>query len=433
MRLISFVTVFLFATALPAATFELHPKEHVCLIGNALPERMQHFGWLETFIHARYPRHELVFRNLGYGGDEVNGYRDLYSRMRSMDFGSQDQWLAGEAPIPQPQKLNKDAPVSANRFRLTNTRADVVFAFYGYNESFAGAAGVGKFKEDLDRFIKHTLAQRYNGKSPPRLVLFSPIAHENLGDPNLPDGVEDNRRLELYTRAMAEVAHADGVFFVDLFTPSRQFFDRSSGPRSTINGIHLTERGDRVVAGFAYQGLFGERPAFDKDRIEKLRAAVNDKNWYWFNRYRTTDGYSTYGDRAFLRFVNGQTNYEVVQRELETIDLLTVQPRQGRVGGRTRKRRSGRRLESSRLHPGDLEQAGTASRRKTHLSERRGRDRQDDRPQGNEGQSVRLRGAIPRAGEPRANGVRHPGPAVGRRLARPIRTGSRPKRPTTSC
>ena len=125
----------------------MHKGDHVCLIGNALPERMQHFGWLETYIHARYPRHELVFRNLGYGGDEVNGYRDLYSRMRSMDFGSQDQWLAGKAPIPQPQKLNKDAPVSANRFRLTNTRADVVFAFYGYNESFAGAAGLAKFKD----------------------------------------------------------------------------------------------------------------------------------------------------------------------------------------------------------------------------------------------------------------------------------------------
>jgi putative heme-binding domain-containing protein len=324
MRLALFATALCVAVApLQAATFELKQGDHICLIGNALPERMQHFGWLETLIHARYPRHELVFRNLGYGGDEVNGYRDLYSRMRSMDFGSQDQWLAGEAPIPQPQKLNKDAPVSANRFRLTNTRADVVFAFYGYNESFAGTAGVAKFKEDLDRFIKHTLAQRYNGKSPPRLVLFSPIAHENLGDPNLPDGVEDNRRLELYTRAIADVAHADGVFFVDLFTPSRQFFTLTSGPRSTINGIHLTEQGDRVVAGFAYEGLFGERPAFDKDRIEKLRAAVNDKNWYWFNRYRTTDGYSTYGDRAFLRFVNGQTNYEVVQRELETIDRLT--------------------------------------------------------------------------------------------------------------
>jgi len=96
--------------------FELNRGDHVCLIGNALAERMQHSGWLETLISARYPQHDLVFRNLGYGGDEVNGYRELYSRMRSMDFGSQDQWLSGEAPIPQPKKLNPDAPVRANRF-----------------------------------------------------------------------------------------------------------------------------------------------------------------------------------------------------------------------------------------------------------------------------------------------------------------------------
>jgi putative heme-binding domain-containing protein len=304
-------------------SFALEKGNHICLIGNALPERMQHFGWLETYIHARYPRHELVFRNLGYSGDEINGYRDLYNRMRSMDFGSQDQWLSGNAPIPQPQKLNKNAPVSANRFKLTNTRADVVFVFYGYNESFAGAAGLGKFKEELASFIHHTLSQRYNGQTPPRLVLFSPIAHENLGNPNLPDGMQNNQRLELYTQAMAEVAQASGVFFVDLLTPTRKFFANSRNPRSTINGIHLTDQGDRIVAGFAYQGLFGEPPTFDAARIDKLRAAVNDKNWYWFNRYRTTDGYSTYGDRAFLQFVNGQTNYEVVQRELETIDLLT--------------------------------------------------------------------------------------------------------------
>jgi putative heme-binding domain-containing protein len=304
--------------------FELNRGDHICLIGNALAERMQHSGWLETLISARYPQHDLVFRNLGYGGDEVNGYRDLHSRMRSMDFGSQDQWLSGEAPIPQPKKLNPDAPVRQNRFEFTNTRADVVFAFYGYNESFAGPAGVAKFKQDLDRFIKHTLAQHYNSKSSPRLVLFSPIAHENLGDRNLLDGVENNRLLKIYTAAMAEVAKADGVAFVDLFTPTLERFSQSSGPKLTINGIHLNDAGDRFVADVAYQGLFGDAAAFDHVRLESLRSAINQKNWYWFVRYRAPDGYSTYGDRAFLRFVGGQTNYEVAQRELEIIDLMTA-------------------------------------------------------------------------------------------------------------
>lgn len=38
------------------------------------------------------------------------------------------------------------------------------------------------------QFVKNTRAAQPNGKSFPRIMLFSPIAHENLRDPNLPDG-----------------------------------------------------------------------------------------------------------------------------------------------------------------------------------------------------------------------------------------------------
>ena len=114
--------------------------------------------------------------------------------------------LAGKAPIPQPNKLGSAKDVAANRLEKTNTHADVIFAFFGYNESYAGEAGLPKFKQDLESFIKHTLAQKYNGRGAPKLVVFSPIAHEYLKDPNLPDGAENNARLKLYTQAMAEVA-----------------------------------------------------------------------------------------------------------------------------------------------------------------------------------------------------------------------------------
>jgi len=68
---------------------------------------MQHFGWLETYLHTRFPEHDLSFRNLGFSGDEIN------TRLRSANFGSPDSWLA-------------------------KTKTDVVFAFFGYNESFKG-------------------------------------------------------------------------------------------------------------------------------------------------------------------------------------------------------------------------------------------------------------------------------------------------------
>src|SRR5579863_7559281 len=165
-------------SAARGAELELKKGDHICIIGNTLAERMQHYGWLETLIHARFPEHELVFRNLGYSGDEI----ELDKRLRSMDFGTPDQWLAGEAPVPQPKKLSPRDEVAQNRFERTNTKADVVFAFFGYNESFRGEAGFAQFRQNLEAFIKHTLAQKYNGKTTPRLVLFSPIAQELLPD-----------------------------------------------------------------------------------------------------------------------------------------------------------------------------------------------------------------------------------------------------------
>src|SRR5260221_4367432 len=89
------------AAAQGAPTLELKKGDHICLIGNTLAERMQHEGWLETLIHVRFPKHELVFRNLGYSGDEI----ELDRRLRSMSFGSPDEWMAGDAPVPQPTKL----------------------------------------------------------------------------------------------------------------------------------------------------------------------------------------------------------------------------------------------------------------------------------------------------------------------------------------
>jgi putative heme-binding domain-containing protein len=275
-----------------AAKLELRPGDHLCLIGNTLADRMQHDGWLETLLHSRFPKHDLVIRNLGFSGDE------LTLRLRSASFGSPDQWLP----------FNK---------------ADVIFAFFGYNESFAGAAGLDKFKQELDIFVKHTLGQKYNGKAAPRLVLFSPVAHENLKDRNLPDGNENNQRLALYTAAMAEVAGANKVPFVDLFKPTQELYAKAKQPL-TFNGVHLTEEGNRQLAQVIDQSLFADEPKRDPQLLAKIRQAVLDKNFHWFNRYRTTDGYSIYGGRADLRFVDGQTNRDVMQREMQILDVMTA-------------------------------------------------------------------------------------------------------------
>jgi len=277
-----------------AASLELKRGDHISFIGNTLAERMQHHGWLEARLQSRFPEHELSFRNLGFSGDE------LTLRLRSANFGTPDEWL-------------------------TKTKTDVVFAFFGYNESYGDEAGLATFKQDLDAFVKSTLGQKYNGSSAPRLVLFSPIAHENLHDRNLSDGKENNRRIALYTAAMAEVAKDNEVVFVDLFHPTLKLYEGAKQPL-TINGVHLNEHGDALVAAEIEKALFPEGPAIKRDakQLEKLRQAVLDKNFFWFERYRTVDGYSIYGGRADLKFVDGQTNREVMQREMEVLDVMTA-------------------------------------------------------------------------------------------------------------
>jgi putative heme-binding domain-containing protein len=311
---------------------EIHAGDHICIIGNALAERMQHDGWLETFLHNRFPKHNLTIRNLGFSGDEVAGFTakpDFNRRLRSQSFGTADQWLAGSAPVPEPSRLVTRIGVRENRFETTNSKADVIFAFFGYNESFAGEAGLGKFKTDLEDFIKHTRTQKYNGKSAPRLVLFSPVAFEDLKNRNLPDGKETNKRLELYTKALAEVAKTNNVPFVDLFKPTQLLYEAGTSnngvhDRYTINGVHLNEIGNRHVASTICSALFGAAPVENKESLEKIRQAVLDKNFYWFNRYRVMDGYNVYGGRAFEKYADKQSNYEDQQRELEILDVKTA-------------------------------------------------------------------------------------------------------------
>ncbi len=308
------------------AAFALQPNDHISIIGNTLAERMQYDGWLETMIQARYPKHGLVVRNLGFSGDEIS------TRPRSKNFGTPDEWLSG---LAQPIGGYED-----NRFAGTNTKADVVFAFFGYNESYAGEAGLDAFRKELTGWIAHTLAQKYNGRSAPRVVLFSPIAHEDLGNPDLPDGKQNNERLALYTKAMADVARTANITFVDLFTPTIKLYADIKAPL-TIQGVHLNTEGNRQVAQVIDRALFGDSPKHQEALLTKLRQAVVDKDKHWFLRYRVTDGYSTYGDRAFLTFVRGNprnvdakqmasvakedvlpSNYDVLQRELPILDQM---------------------------------------------------------------------------------------------------------------
>src|SRR5258706_2849513 len=181
----------------------LKQDDHIALIGGTLPERFQHSGYLETYLVARNPKLNLVVRNLAVSGDEITW------RHRSENFGTPDDWL-------------------------TRTGADVIFAFFGFNESFKGPEGLEKFKGDLETWIKETKGKNYSGKDSPRIVLFSPIANERHQDPNFPDPRKNNENILLYTAAIGEVAARNQVPFVNLFEPSQKLYSEAAAKKQSL-------------------------------------------------------------------------------------------------------------------------------------------------------------------------------------------------------
>jgi sugar lactone lactonase YvrE/azurin/lysophospholipase L1-like esterase len=266
--------------------FELKEGERIAIVGNSLAERMQHDGWLETYFQASHTEEKLVFRNFGYSGDQVH-----YRPRAHEGFGDSDS-------------------------HLDEFNANVIFSFFGYNESYEDKPEI--FKEQLNAWIDHVRMQKYDSVNTPRIVMFSPIAHENLETPNLPDGSENNRRLASYTQAMAEVAQETEVGFVDLFNASQEMYEASDEPL-TINGVHLNNEGNRKIALFITESLLGQVPNLDQVKLDSLRSAVTDKNVLWFRRYRTISGNDVWGSRSVQ-----DGNRATLQRELDMMDVMAA-------------------------------------------------------------------------------------------------------------
>lgn len=269
-----------------APELDLQPNDKIVIVGNTLAERETYFGHLETHLHARCPDDKLTVRNLGWSADTIT------MRLRSLDFQDHGHTLRDEDP-------------------------DVIFAMFGFNESFAGKEGLDQFKIDLRSFLDDLARLRYetrtvdgglDGKravarpveppheNPPRIVLFSPIAAEDLGNPHLPKAADLNANLALYTEAMKQVAAEAKIPFIDLFTPTKALYESNDEPL-TINGVHLNEQGYAKLAEVLDKSLCENCDPISPQSYEALRAAVNEKNkQFWFD-YRAVNGYYIYGGR----------------------------------------------------------------------------------------------------------------------------------------
>ncbi len=219
------------------AGVEFREGDRVIFLGNTFAERLRNAGYFETLLLTRMPDKTLTFRNLGWSADEIT------LQPRPMDFGEYAQ-------------------------HLTEQGADVIFLFYGSNESFAGEAGLTDFQTNLRKFVDGLLSKQFNGESPPRLVLVSPIPQEQLGA--LPDPKARNAQIAAYVSAMKTVADEKSIPFLNIFDGVLALMKEAPDIKLTFNGVHLTEYGDWAVAQVMYRELgapiFAENVQESKDR-----------------------------------------------------------------------------------------------------------------------------------------------------------------------
>ncbi len=199
------------ASRTATADSPIQPGDRIAIIGNTFADQLRTHGYLETLLLQHHRQEPVSIRNLGWGGDMLS------ARDRPTNFPSEES-------------------------TLTAHKTDVIIACFGMGESFAGEEGVNDFKQQLKSLIESHAGKKYNGESEVRLILVSPIAHEDLGELT-PRRDKRNGELHAYMRAMQKVADANDIPFVDLFQPSQYLMDEATGPNLTTNGIHLNSYG----------------------------------------------------------------------------------------------------------------------------------------------------------------------------------------------
>ncbi len=263
-------------TTLP---LKLQADDRIAFIGNTLFERAQDHGHFEAMVQKQFPALNLSARTLAWSADEIG------LQPRPANFADTEQ-------------------------HLTHEKADVIFAAYGFNESFADEAGLPAFKQQLAAYLTNLKSKAFNGKSGARIVLVSPIANENVT--GVPAADLNNARIKLYVDAMREVAAEQGVGFVDVFTP---LLDAMRDPATdlTTNGCHLNEKGYALFAKLLFQNTFGEAPP---ETTAALRDAVIDKDRQFFRRFRPVNTFYYTGGRnkqyGYLDFLPAMRNFDLM-------------------------------------------------------------------------------------------------------------------------
>ncbi|WP_214228974.1 GDSL-type esterase/lipase family protein [Pedobacter sp. B4-66] len=198
--------------------FELKDSDRVVFLGNSLFESDKN-GYLELALTTRWPDKKVTFRNLGWEGDNVFGQARSHF-------------------------TNPPTAYETLMQQITAAKPTIIFIAYGGVEAQDGAAGLDKFKDGLNKLLDKT--DELGAKA----ILLSPIPVLS----GIPVDILESRNkdLQLYAKAIADIAKARDKQFIDLYNPVTDFQKQA---KISEDGIHLNEVGYYLMATALENGL----------------------------------------------------------------------------------------------------------------------------------------------------------------------------------
>jgi lysophospholipase L1-like esterase len=280
------------AAATAGDQFELRDRDKVVLLGGALIEQEQLYGDWELLLTAAYPDRSVRFRNLGWSGDTVWGEsRGMFE------------------PHEGYQRLIE---------HVAQENPDVIFLAYGNNEAFAGEERLEEFAAQLQKLVDDL---RADGR---RFVFLSPLLMESDQLPMPPEQAQQharryNRSVIQYAEVIRRIAREQQQPYIDL-QPQQLQASEADQPPLTDNGLRLTAAGYRQTARWLVSRL---QPAgnvdhleavvgvdFDAPEVARLREAIQQKNQFYFHRWRPQNFTYLFG---FRKHEQGNNAVEIPQ------------------------------------------------------------------------------------------------------------------------
>lgn len=230
-----FQLILLHSSVFSQQNFAPENGDRLVLLGNALIENEQQFGFLEYKLSSYWPEKHLTFRNLGWSGDTVFGEARSYY-------------------------TNPPGPYDLLISQIKAAEPDWLILGYGNVEAQKGAEGLELFKEGMNHLLDSV--ETIGAKA----ILLSTIPQVSAGTEDLLK-LRNNAYLN-YNQAMKEIAKKRKLTFIDVFDA---FSTTSAAELYENNGIHLNEKGYiQLAEAIMHQlGLSRETPTIEIDATNK--------------------------------------------------------------------------------------------------------------------------------------------------------------------